>query len=208
VAHAERDPSFHDVIAAGLAQHRAALAATLLDLESQTSLLAEITALLLVTLRSGGKVMVAGNGGSAAESQHFAAELVGRFRRERSPYAALALTTDSSILTAIANDYGYEEVFVRQVVGLGRPGDVLVAFSTSGESTNLLLAAGAARDRDIVVVAFTGARENSLAEAANLALRVPATETPIVQEVHTMMTHLLCDLIEAELANDEAGRQE
>ena len=163
---------------------------------------------LIETLRNGNKVFVAGNGGSAAEAQHFAAELVGRFKRERQPYAVLALTTDTSILTAIANDYGYQEVFARQVVGLGQPGDLLVTFSTSGESENLIRAAVAAQQCLMRVIAITGERISRLARHAGVTLRVPSSDTAIAQELHMIVTHILCDLVETELSGceGEAGR--
>lgn len=157
---------------------------------------------MIACLRRGGRVLVAGNGGSAAEAQHLATELVGRFLREREPYAVLALTADTAILTAIANDYGYEQVFARQVGAYGRPGDVLVGFSTSGESTNLLYAAEAAHERGLTVVAITGARTNRLARAADVAVRVPSRETPVIQELQTIVLHVLCDLVERALAAD------
>lgn len=172
-------------------------------LQDQAPELAAVAALLLTALRGGRKVLVAGNGGSAAEAQHFAAELVGRYRRERKAYPAIALTADTSILTAIGNDYGYENVFARQVEGLGQEGDVLLAFSTSGRSRNLLEAAAVAREQGMPVVSITGEAPNPLAEQADLALRAPTAETPLVQEIHMLYTHLVCDLIEAELAADE-----
>lgn len=159
--------------------------------------------MLIRTLRNGNKVFVAGNGGSAAEAQHFASELVGRFKRERSPYAVLALTTDTSILTAIANDYGYQEVFARQVRAFGQPDDVFVAFSTSGQSENLIRAALVARQCLMKVIAITGERSNQLERQANLAIRVPTTDTAIAQELHMVVTHILCDLVEAELSGRE-----
>lgn len=187
-------------IAAELAERRVALAAALAALHTQAETLANVAARLVTALRRGNKALVAGNGGSAAEAQHFAAELVGRFKRERIPYAAIALTTDTSGLTAIANDYGYEEVFARQVLGLGRPGDVFLAFSTSGESENLIRAARICRERDIAVVALTGARANRLARLADLAIAAPVTDTALAQELHMVMTHLLCGAVETELA--------
>jgi D-sedoheptulose 7-phosphate isomerase len=146
---------------------------------------------------------VVGNGGSAAEAQHFACELLGRFQRERRAYAVLALTADSATLTAIGNDYGYTQVFARQVAGLGRPGDLLVAFSTSGASPNVVEAAVTARDRDMTVLALTGRRPSRLEEIADLTLRAPAPDTPMAQEVHMLLTHILCGVVEAELAGDE-----
>jgi D-sedoheptulose 7-phosphate isomerase len=178
-------------------------AEALVALDRSAPALAEVAARAVAALRGGRKVLVAGNGGSAAEAQHFAAELVGRFRREREPYAVLALTADSAILTAVANDYGYAEVFARQVRAIGRPGDLLLLFSTSGESENAVRAATAARAGGMTTVAITGARPSSLAALADLTIPAPATETALVQELHQIITHLLCDVIEAELAGAE-----
>ena len=183
-----------------LLERRARLGEALERLVAEPGELTEAAALIVDRLSAGGKVLVAGNGGSAAEAQHFAAELVGRFKREREPYAVLALTADTATLTSIANDYGYAEVFARQVRAFGRPGDVLVAFSTSGESENLVRAISAACEIGVSVVAVTGARPSRLAAAADLAIRVPVEETPMVQELHAVVTHVLCDVIEAELA--------
>lgn len=166
--------------------------------------LAGIASLLVSTLRDGGKVLIAGNGGSAAEAQHFAGELVGRFLIERRPYAALALCVDSAVVTAIANDYGYDDVFARQVQAHGSPGDLLIAISTSGASGNLLRAAEAARSLRMHVVAITGDRPNPLEALATHALRVPATSTPVIQELQMMVTHVLCAITEAELATPHA----
>jgi D-sedoheptulose 7-phosphate isomerase len=148
-------------------------------------------------------VLVAGNGGSAAEAQHFAAELVGRFKRERDPYAVLSLTTDTSILTAVANDYGYAEVFARQVRGFGECGDLLLLFSTSGESENLVRAAIAAQQCLMSVAAITCDRSSRLEHIANVTVRVPVVDTAFVQELHMVVTHILCDIAESELAQCE-----
>ncbi len=147
------------------------------------------------------KVLVAGNGGSAAEAQHFAAELVGRFKRERAPYAVLSLTTDTSILTAVANDYGYADVFARQVLAFGQSGDLLIAFSTSGESENLLRAAVAGHQSRMTVIAITGDRPNRLDRLADVTVRVPVVDTAVAQELHMIVTHILCDIAESELAS-------
>jgi len=146
-------------------------------------------------------VLIAGNGGSAAEAQHFAAELVGRFKRERIPYAVLSLTSDTSILTAVANDYGYHDVFARQVSALGQPGDLFIAFSTSGESENLVRALAAGRRSLLTTVAITGDRPNRMARLADVAVRVPAVASDIVQELHLAVLHILCDLVESKLAD-------
>jgi D-sedoheptulose 7-phosphate isomerase len=150
-------------------------------------------------------VLVAGNGGSAAEAQHFAAELVGRFKRERAPYAVLSLTTDTALLTAVANDYGYTDVFARQVRALGQPGDLLVAFSTSGESENLVRAATAARRHGMAVAAVTGGRPSRLERLADVTVRVPVVDTAVAQELHMAVTHILCDIVESELAAPPAA---
>ena len=148
-------------------------------------------------LEQGSKVMFCGNGGSAADSQHLATELMGRFMLERAPMAALALTTDTSALTAIGNDYGYENVFVRQLKGIGRAGDVLVGLSTSGESVNVIRAAQAARNDGIHVVALTGEKGGALAAASDIVINVPATRTDHIQEMHILVGHILCELVES-----------
>jgi D-sedoheptulose 7-phosphate isomerase len=150
-------------------------------------------------LEQGGRLLVAGNGGSAALAHHLAGELVGRFDRERPPFSALALSAEPATLTAIGNDYGFDEVFARQVLAHGRAGDVLVVLSTSGRSPNLLQAAGAARPAGITTWALTGPAPNALAVAADDALVVPCPATPAVQDVHQVAVHLLC------LAFEQAG---
>jgi D-sedoheptulose 7-phosphate isomerase len=143
-------------------------------------------------LEQGGRLLVAGNGGSAALAHHLAGELVGRFDRERPPFSALALSSEPATVTAIGNDYGFDEVFARQVVAHGRAGDILVALSTSGRSPNLLRAARAARTRGITTWALTGPAPNALAAAADDALTVPCPATPPIQDVHQVAVHLLC----------------
>ncbi|MEO5827616.1 MAG: D-sedoheptulose 7-phosphate isomerase [Luteimonas sp.] len=157
------------------------------------------------SLRNGGKVMFAGNGGSAADAQHWAGELVSRFYYDRPGLAAIALTTDSSILTAIGNDYGYDYTFARQVEALGRRGDVLVAISTSGNSANIIRAAEAARERGVIVIGFTGKAGGKLAPMSDLCFRTPSDETPRIQEGHEFLGHLLCALIESEMHPRDAG---
>ena len=161
--------------------------------------------LCVESLRAGGKDMFAGNGGSAADAQHWAGELVSRFYYDRPGLAAIALTTDSSILTAIGNDYGYDYTFARQVEALGRTGDVLVAISTSGNSPNIIRAAEAARARGVAVVGFTGEGGGKLAPLSDICFRVPSTETPRIQEGHEFIGHLLCALVEAEMHPREAN---
>lgn len=149
------------------------------------------------SLRAGGKLMVCGNGGSAADAQHWAGELVSRFHYDRPGLPAIALTTDSSILTAIGNDYGYERLFARQVEALGKAGDVLFAISTSGRSPNILAALKAARERQIVTVGFTGASGGAMRELCDLCLRVPSDSTPRIQEGHEVLGHAICAMVEA-----------
>jgi len=156
-------------------------------------------------LRNGRKLLFCGNGGSAADAQHWAGELVSRFYYDRPGLAAIALTTDSSILTAIGNDYGYDYVFARQVEALGQAGDVLVAISTSGNSPNVLRAADAARARGMQVVAFTGRGGGKLLSMSDICFRMPSDETPRIQEGHEFVGHLLCALIEAGLYPRDAG---
>jgi phosphoheptose isomerase len=147
-------------------------------------------------LQSGGKLLVFGNGGSAADAQHIAAELVGRFQRERTPLAAIALTTDTSVLTSIGNDYGFERVFVRQIEALGRPGDVALAISTSGASANVAAALAAAAARGLRTIALTGRDGGPVGAAAELHINVPGESTARVQEVHRTVLHVICDLVE------------
>lgn len=151
-------------------------------------------------LEAGNKLLFAGNGGSAAQCQHLATELVGRFAIDRRPYAAIALTTDSSFLTAFSNDYGFEDVFARQVEALGRPGDVLVALSTGGRSPNVLKALEAARAAGLGRCGFTGANGASLAAICDEAILVPHTDPARIQEVHLFLGHLLCGGIEKRLS--------
>ena len=149
------------------------------------------------SLRAGGKLMVCGNGGSAADAQHWAGELVSRFHYDRPGLPAIALTTDSAILAAIGNDYGYERLFARQVEALGKAGDVLFAISTSGRSPNILAALKAARERQIVTVGFTGASGGAMRELCDLCLRVPSDSTPRIQEGHEVLGHAICAMVEA-----------
>lgn len=152
--------------------------------------------LCIDALRRGNKIMFAGNGGSAADAQHLAAELVGRLNYDRAPLPALALTTDTSILTAIGNDYGYEDVFQRQVHALGARGDVLIAISTSGRSKNILRALAAARDKGVATIGMTGSGGGEMTALCDLCLRVPSQETAKIQEAHIVLGHILCGLAE------------
>jgi len=145
------------------------------------------------------KLLFAGNGGSAADAQHLAGEIVSRMNYDRAPAAALALTTDSSVLTAIGNDYGYDRLFERQILGLGCPGDVFIAISTSGRSPNILRAMDAARVRGIVTVGFTGRSGGEMASRCDLCLRAPADSTPLIQQIHITAGHIICGLVEERL---------
>lgn len=146
--------------------------------------------------RSGGKLLVFGNGGSAADAQHMAAELVGRFARERAAMPAIALTTDTSVLTSVGNDYGFDRVFARQVEALGRPGDVAFGISTSGASANVLAALEAAKARGLVTIALTGRDGGAIGRAAAIHVNVPDASTARVQEVHRTLIHAICELVE------------
>src|SRR6266849_627472 len=150
-------------------------------------------------LGAGHKVLLAGNGGSAGDAQHIAGEFVGRFAYDRAPAAAIALTTDGPVLTAIGNDYGYDAVFERQVLGLGRPGDVLIALSTSGRSPNILKAIAAARASGLVVIGFTGKGGGDMAARCDLCLCAPADSTPLIQQLHITLGHIVCGLVEERL---------
>lgn len=152
--------------------------------------------LILNALQNGHKILTCGNGGSAADAQHFAAELVGRYRAERTPLPAISLATDPSVVTALSNDYGYDEVFARQVRALGSPGDVLVAITTSGTSANILRAAETAREIGLICIALTGIRHSPLAKSADALIHIPSDQTALVQEMHTFVLHYWCDCIE------------
>jgi D-sedoheptulose 7-phosphate isomerase len=150
-------------------------------------------------LQQQGKLLIAGNGGSAADAQHIAGEFISRLNYDRPPTAAIALTTDSSVLTAVGNDYGYDQVFERQVLGLGRSGDVFLAISTSGRSPNILKAMEAARKLDMVVVGFTGRSGGQMSSYAHLLLRAPSDLTPLIQQVHIVAAHVICGRVEERL---------
>jgi D-sedoheptulose 7-phosphate isomerase len=194
-----------DPIAAHFEQSLAALVRATQD----AALLAtarQIAAAIIAALRAGNKLLIIGNGGSAADAQHIAAEIVGRYKQERPGHAAIALTTDTSALTAIANDYGFEQVFARQVTGLGLRGDVLLALSTSGRSPNILAALRIARENGIVTVGFTGAKGKTLGELCDHLLVSPSDDTPVVQQIHLTAAHAICDEIEQAMMRGVAGR--
>jgi D-sedoheptulose 7-phosphate isomerase len=156
----------------------------------------DVAAACIASLRNGGKILFAGNGGSAADAQHMAAELVSRFNFDRAALAGLALTTDTSILTAVGNDYGYEKLFARQISAMGRQGDVFIGISTSGKSPNILLALEQARRQGIVTVGFTGLAGGAMAPLCDHCIRIPSAETPKIQEGHIVLGHILCGLVE------------
>ena len=150
-------------------------------------------------LEKGRKILICGNGGSAADSQHMAAEFVGRFVKERQSLPALALTVDTSLLTAVGNDYGFDCVFSRQVEGLGQEGDVLIAISTSGNSANVVKAVKTAKEKGIYVIALTGENGGILAKESDLCLAVPSQVTARIQEMHIMIIHMICEVAEADI---------
>lgn len=158
-----------------------------------------IAAASIKALQRGRKILLAGNGGSAADAQHIAAEIIGRYKRDRAAWPAVALTTDTSALTAIANDYGFERVFARQVEGLGQPGDVFIGITTSGRSPNILAALEVARQRGLVTVGMTGPSGGSMGALCDHLLIAPAPETALVQQIHLMAAHAICDEIEVAL---------
>lgn len=167
--------------------------------EKLQKILAAAAEACIESLRAGGKILLAGNGGSAADAQHIAGELVSRFLFDRPGLPAMALTTDSSILTAIGNDYGYEKLFARQVQANGKPGDVLIAYSTSGSSPNILAALKQARESGMVSIGMTGNRKGAMCVMSDYLLEVPSAATPRIQEGHLVLGHLLCELIEHEI---------
>ena len=160
----------------------------------------DIANLLINSLRAGNKVLFFGNGGSAADSQHIAGELVGKFRRVRMAMPAIALTTDTSILTSIGNDFGYDYVFARQVEGLGQPGDVAVGISTSGNSPNVLRALQVARDMGMATVGFTGQSGGQMQDCVDICFNAPSDSTPRIQEVHITAGHIICEMVEKTFA--------
>ncbi|MGC4813387.1 D-sedoheptulose-7-phosphate isomerase [Micromonospora sp. DT228] len=180
--------------------HLTNLAAALAPYRRCESQLARWGADLAHRLTAGGRLLVAGNGGSAAEAQHLTAELVGKLHHDRQPLSAIALHAETSALTAIANDYGYTDVYARQVRAHGRPGDVLLLLSTSGSSPNLVRAAQAAREAGLTTWALTGVAPNPLADACDEVLAVASPDTQVVQELHLVTSHLLCEYLEQELA--------
>ena len=165
-------------------------------LDTQTEVIEQMALTLIECLKSGGKILLCGNGGSAADAQHIAAELVGRFQRDRRALPAVALTTDTSIMTSVANDYGFDAVYVRQVEALAKPGDVLIALSTSGNSANVVEAMKKAREMNVRTIGFTGRGGGSMTELSDVCFVVPAGVTCNIQEAHITVGHILCNLVE------------
>jgi len=186
-------PQPENIIRAAFLRHRDAVARSIEELfpavEAAASSLAE-------TLKNGGKILACGNGGSAADAQHFAAEFVCRYKDDRAAFPAIALTTDTSALTAIGNDYGFDEIFSRQVSALGRGGDVLVAFTTSGISLNVLAAIRAAKEKKMRVIILTGEGGKKLSEMADVLVAVPSDETARIQEIHELIFHGWCEFVD------------
>jgi D-sedoheptulose 7-phosphate isomerase len=188
----------HAFLLSNLEEHRELFS----RLESVAPAVEAAAALLIQALASGGKLMFCGNGGSAADSQHLASEFTGRFIKDRRPLAALSLTTDSSALTCIANDYSFDDVFYRQVVGLGREGDCLIAISTSGNSRNVIRAAEAARAGAMHTIGLLGRDGGKLRDLCDAPIVVPSSTTARIQEAHSFIGHTLCGLVEQALGVD------
>ena len=181
-----------------LAQSRDVLQAAIDDRHCVETI-AAIAECLVTALEAGNKVLLAGNGGSAGDAQHIAGEFLARLNYDRAPLAAVALTTDGSVMTAIGNDYGYELLFERQVLGLGRPGDVFIGISTSGRSPNILRALAAAKKAGLVTIGFTGKSGGDMAERCDLCVRAPSNSTAQIQQLHITIGHIVCTLVEERL---------
>lgn len=169
------------------------------DNETFVQSLMAITDALLTSLRAGGKILLAGNGGSAGDAQHIAGEFLSRLNFDRAPLPAIALTTDTSVLTAIGNDYGYEKLFERQVNGLGNKGDVFVGISTSGRSPNILAALKAARAKGLITIGFCGENPRDMGDLCDLLMLAPSGDTPLIQQIHIVGAHIICGAVEQAL---------
>ena len=194
-----------DLIGAHLRLSLAALELTTQD----AALLAaarKIAEAIVAALRAGNRLLIIGNGGSAADAQHISAEIVGRYKQDRPAWAAIALTTDTSALTAISNDYGFDQVFARQVEGFGQRGDVLLALSTSGRSANILAALRTARELGLATIGFTGSKGEAIGALCDHLLVVPSDDTPIVQQIHLTIAHGICDEIEQTVMREPAKK--
>ncbi|MEA2879134.1 MAG: D-sedoheptulose 7-phosphate isomerase [Hyphomicrobiales bacterium] len=191
--------SYSDRVTRYLEVSRDAVSAALAD-RTFVEAVSRTAEIVTDALRTGKKILLAGNGGSAADAQHLATELMVRFYLDRAPLPALALTTDGVTLTATGNDLGFEHVFSRQVLALGQPGDVFLGLSTSGRSPNILAACKAARERGMTVIGFTGAKGEAMAGLCDLTVRVPSDKTPLIQQVHIAAGHIVCEIAEEALA--------
>ena len=165
------------------------------NLKQSSSLIEEASKMIIESLNNGNKIMFCGNGGSAADSQHLAAELIGRYKKNRSPLAAISLTTDTSTITAIANDFNFDEIFSRQIEGFGKKGDVLYAISTSGNSSNIVKAISAARKKDIKIIGITGRDAGKLSNICDLIIKAPANTPDRIQEMHIAIGQIICEII-------------
>lgn len=165
-------------------------------LEKYLDIILDVGNKLSTALKKGNKVLLCGNGGSAADSQHIAAEFINRFRKDRPPLPAIALTTDTSVLTSVSNDYDYSYSFSKQVSALGKKGDILIAISTSGMAVNVIEAVRAARKKGLYTIGFTGEDGGRLRKIVNLCIRIPSRDTPRIQEAHILIGHLVCDIVE------------
>lgn len=188
----------NDMMLAYLAQSRDVIQAAMDD-EAFVACMGKCVDVIAASLASGGKLLTCGNGGSAADAQHIAGEFVSRLNYDRAPAASVALTVDTSVLTAVGNDYGYEHVFSRQVRAIGRQGDVLLAISTSGRSPSILAAIEAARDLGVLVIAFTGLTGGQMPPISDITLHAPSDSTPLIQQVHITAAHIVCGMVEARL---------
>lgn len=169
-------------------------------LHTQLGNIIKVVKLIIASFKSGGKVLIFGNGGSAADAQHIAAEFVGRFKKERAGLAAIALTTNTSVLTALSNDYGYEIVFSRQLEALAKPSDIAIGISTSGRAKNVLLAIKKAKEMGLKTVCLSGGTGGELAKLADVVFIIPSAVTPRIQEAHITIGHIICELVEEELS--------
>jgi D-sedoheptulose 7-phosphate isomerase len=194
-----------DLIGTHLRSSLAALERTTRDV-TLIATIRRIAVAIITALNAGNKILVIGNGGSAADAQHIAAEIVGRYKQDRPAYSAIALTTDTSALTAISNDYGFEWVFARQVEGLGRRGDVLLVLTTSGRSPSILKALTTARSLGIVTIGFTGTQGEAMGPLCDDLLIAPSDDTPIIQQIHLVIGHAICEAIEHTMMQLAASR--
>jgi D-sedoheptulose 7-phosphate isomerase len=192
------DPSVNDMVAIHFQRSCETLERAAND-ESLRAAIYKISDAITNAFQAGHKLLIAGNGGSAGDAQHIAGEFLSRLNFDRNPLPAIALTTDTSVLTAIGNDYGFEKIFERQVRGLGRAGDVFIAISTSGSSSNILAGLRAARDLDMITIGFTGNRKAAMADLCDHCLAAPSPETPLIQQIHIVAAHAICGIVERDL---------